>query len=106
MLIDDMVQAEFLIGVPSNKDFLLFIKHFENLRRVKETNAKGIENYVWDSVTTENHLVFASLFYRLAVASQSNGTFIPLTPKPYQIISDDNKVGEWDKYFDKLKYEK
>jgi len=106
MLIDDMVQAKFLIGVPSNKDFLLYIKHFENLRRVKETNAKGIEMFKWQSITTEDHLVFASLFYRLAVASQGNGTFLPETPKPYQIISDDNKVGKWSEYFDKLKYEK
>jgi hypothetical protein len=42
----------------------------------------------------------------LAVASEGNGVFIPENPKPYKIISDDNKVGEWAKYFDKLKYEK
>jgi hypothetical protein len=42
----------------------------------------------------------------MAVASQANGTFIPENPKPYQIISDDNKVGDWSKYFDKLKYSK
>jgi len=106
MLIDDMVQAKFLIGVPSNKDFLLFIKHFETLRRVKDTNAKGIEKYIWDSTTGEDHMVFSTLYYRLAVGSASNGAFLPAIPKPYQMITDDNKVGSWEKYFDGLKYEK
>lgn len=106
MMIDDMVNAKFLIGVPSNKEFVDFIKHFETLRRVKETNAKQIERYVWQSTTNVDHFVFGCLYYRLAVASQGNGTFLPLTPKPYQIISDDNKVGEWSKFFDNLKYEK
>ena len=101
-----MVQAKFLISVPSNKDFLLFIKHFETLRRVKETNAKGIERYIWGSTTNEDHLVFACLYYRLAVSSQATGVFMPEKPKPYNIIGDDNKVGEWQKYFDNLKYEK
>lgn len=106
MMIDDMVQAKFLIAVPSNKEFVDYIKHFETLRRVKETNAKGIERYVWQSTTNVDHFCFATMYYRLAVASEANGTFLPLTPKPYQIISDDNKVGQWDKYFDKLKYTK
>lgn len=106
MMIDDMVQAKFLIGVPSNKEFLDYIKHFETLRRVKETNAKQIERYVWQSTTNVDHYCFATLYYRLAVASQANGTFLSETPKPYQIISDDNKVGEWKKYFDNLKYER
>ncbi len=104
MMIDDMVSAKFLIGVPSNKDFLDFIKHFETLRRVKETNAKGIERYVWQSTTNVDHFCFAQMYYRLAVASQANGSFIPEIPKPYSIISDDNKMGDWKKYFDNLKY--
>jgi hypothetical protein len=104
MMIDDMVQAKFLIGVPSNKDFIDFIKHFETLRRVKATNAKGIERYVWESTTGQDHFCFAQMYYRLAVASQGNGAFIPEIPKPYQLISNDNKVGEFSKYFDSLKY--
>ena len=103
MLIDDMVQAKFLIGVPSNKDLVEYIKHFETLRRVKETNAKGIERYVWDSTTGVDHYCFATLYYRLAIKSQSNGVFMSDAPKPYNIINN-NKVGEWDNYFDKLKY--
>ncbi len=104
MMIDDMVQAKFLIAVPSNKEFLDYIKHFETLRRVKDTNAKGIERYIWESTTGQDHFCFSTLYYRLAVASQGNGTFLPETPKPYQLISDDNKMGEFTKYFDSLKY--
>lgn len=106
MMIDDMVQAKFLIGVEQNKDLLLLIKHFETLRRVKETTAKGIERYVWQSTTNEDHLCFALLYYRIALMGQSSGQFISETPKPYQIISDDNKVGDFSKYFDSLKYER
>jgi len=106
MMIDDMVQAKFLVGVPSNKEFVEYIKHFETLRRVKDTNAKGIERYIWESTTNVDHYCFATLYYRLAVGSASNGAFLPETPKPYQIISDNNKVGEWSKYFDNLKYSK
>lgn len=104
MLIDDMVTAKFLIAVPSNKEFLDFIKHFETLRRVKDTNAKGIEKYIWESTTNVDHYCFATLYYRLAVSSQGNGAFLPETPKPYQLISEDNKLGEFSKYFDSLKY--
>jgi hypothetical protein len=104
MLIDDMVQAKFLIAVPSNKEFLDFIKHFETLRRVKETNAKGIERYVWQSTTNVDHFCFSSLYYRLAVASQGNGAFLSEVAKPYSIITEDNKMGDWQKHFDSLKY--
>lgn len=104
MMIDDMVQAKFLIGVPSNKDFVEYIKHFETLRRVKETNAKQIERYVWASTTNVDHYCFATMYYLLAVRSQGNGVFMADQPKPYQIISDNGKVGEWKKHFDNLKY--
>jgi len=106
MMIDDMVQAKFLISVPSNKEFIDYIKHFETLRRVKETNAKGIERYVWQSTTNVDHYCFATMYYLIAVASLGNGVFLSDTPKPYKIISDDNKVGDFNKYFDSLKYER
>lgn len=106
MLIDDMVQARFLIGIPSNKEMLNYIKHFETLRRVKETNAKGIERYVWQSTTNEDHYCFATLYYRLASMGESAGEFLSATPKPYEYISADNVTGNFKDYFDSLKYER
>lgn len=74
-MLSDMIEAKFLIAVPSDKELLLYIKHFETMRRVKETNAKGIERYIWDSTTGENHFVFATLYYWLALQGQGAGTF-------------------------------
>lgn len=74
-MISDMVEAKFLIGVPSDKNLLWFVKHFETLRRVKVVNNKGIERYTWDSTTGEDHGVFACLYYWLALQSQGSGQF-------------------------------
>jgi len=74
-MLTDMIEAKWLISTPADKDFQMFIKHFETLRRTKVTNNKGIERYVWDSTTGEDHLVFACLYAYLAMLSQGAGTF-------------------------------
>lgn len=74
-MLTDMVEAKFLIGVETNKDFLEYIKHFETMRRVKVTNNAGIERYVWDSTTGVNHLVFATLYGYIARLGAGAGTF-------------------------------
>lgn len=74
-MLSDMIEAKFLIAIPSDKELLLYIKHFETMRRVKETNNKGIERYVWDSTTGENHFVFATLYYWLAMQGRGAGQF-------------------------------
>src|SRR3990167_2141409 len=71
----DMIEAGWLISVKADKEFQLFIKHFETLRRAKVTNNKGIERYVWDSTTGEDHYVFSTLYYRLAVMAGGAGGF-------------------------------
>lgn len=40
-----MIEAKWLIGVPSDEMFRLYIKHFETLRREKVVNNRGIERY-------------------------------------------------------------
>lgn len=92
-MLSDMIEARFLIGVPSDKDLLLYIKHFETMRRVKETNAKGIERYIWDSTTGENHFVFATLYYWLALQGNGSGVFwkeLTLSDKKPAIDADNN----------------
>lgn len=74
-MIADMVEGKFLIGLPSDKMFLKYIKHFETLRRIKELTNKGIERYVWASTTGEDHFVFATLYWWLAVQSMGAGKF-------------------------------
>jgi len=90
-MLTDMIEAKWLIGVTPDKEFQLFIKHFETLRRMKVTNNKGIERYVWESTTGEDHYVFSTLYSYLAVLSQGAGVFFNEDPgdKP-SVISVDN----------------
>jgi len=71
----DMVEAKHLIGVATDKEFQLYIKHYETLRREKVVNNKGIERYVWESTTGEDHYVFADLYSYLAMLGTGSGTF-------------------------------
>lgn len=91
-MLTDMIEAKFLIGTPTDANFQLFIKHFETLRRAKVVNNKGIERYVWDSTTGEDHFVFATLYYYLAVMASGSGTFygeVTKADKP-SVLGGDN----------------
>ena len=70
-----MIEAKWLIGVLTDAEFRLYIKHFETLRREKVVNNKGIERYVWGSTTGEDHYVFGDLYSYLAMLSAGSGTF-------------------------------
>jgi len=74
-MLTEMIEAKFLIGVKPDKDFTLFIKHFETLRRAKVVNNKGIERYIWESTTGEDHFVFATLYAYLAWLTLGSGEF-------------------------------
>jgi len=74
-MLTDMVEAKFLLGIETNRDLLEYIKHFETLRRVKETNSKGIERYTWQSTTGVDHYVFATLYGYLARLGNGAGVF-------------------------------
>lgn len=71
----DMAEAKYLIGLATDKEFQLYIKHYETLRREKVTNNKGIERYIWASTTGEDHYVFADLYSYLAMLSGGAGVF-------------------------------
>lgn len=88
----NMIEAKHLIGVAPDADFRLFIKHYETLRRMKVVNNKGIERYVWESTTGEDHFVFADLYAYLASLSQGAGVFFkePLESDRPPVIDADN----------------
>lgn len=88
-----MIEAEWLIGVPSDADFRLYVKHYETMRREKVTNNKGIERYVWESTTGEDHFVFSDLYAYIAMLGQGSGElFAPLTNELPIFIGSDNKI--------------
>lgn len=70
-----IIEAKWLIGLTPDEMFRLYIKHFETLRRAKVVNNKGIERYVWESTTGEDHFVFADLYSYLAMLGNGAGTF-------------------------------
>lgn len=88
-----MIEAKWLIGVKTDEMFRLYIKHFETLRREKVVNNKGIERYVWESTTGEDHFVFADLYSYLAMLGSGSGTFfgeITRADLPHVIDADNN----------------
>ena len=72
-MIEEIVQARILFGMPSDREMGEFVKHFETLRRVKVVDNRGIESYEWQSTTGVDHFVFACLYYYLATLSKGNG---------------------------------
>ena len=89
-MLTDMIEAKFLIAVPTDKNFQDFIKHFETLRRTKVVNNKGIERYVWDSTTGTDHYVFACLYAYLAMQGEGAGIYFGEDVEKQSVISADN----------------
>lgn len=85
-----MIEAKWSIGVSSDELFRLYIKHFETLRREKVVNNKGIERYVWDSTTGEDHFVFADLYSYIAMLGNGSGIFYSEVPEKQSILGADN----------------
>lgn len=98
-LIDRILNADILFGVPSDNDLKRYVTHWETLRRVKVTDTKGIESYEWESTTGEDHFVFATLYYYLARLGEGNGTFIADKPGGVNFIGRDNVVGDLSDVF-------
>lgn len=92
-MLTDMIEAQFLIGVKPDKEFQLFIKHFETLRREKVVNNKGIERYIWGSTTGEDHYVFSSLYSYLAMQGAGSGIF-------YNEMEEKKSVLDYDNVYD------
>lgn len=85
-VINDIIETNFLIGIPADKDLKKFIEHFETLRRVKEVDAMGIERYVWESTNGQDHYCFALAFYRLAVMMGGSGAFWQNQDRKPQVV--------------------
>lgn len=95
----DILEAKWLIGVTPDKEFSLFIKHFETLRRVKVVNNKGIERYVWESTTGEDHYVFSTLYADIARKIGSGDAELLNEPEKYEFIGRDNVMGDFEELF-------
>lgn len=99
-MLTNMIEAKWLIGVESNKDWHDYIKHYESLRRVKVTNNAGVERYVWESTNDTDHFVFSDLYAYIATLSYGSGAvFGDKKEKDYEMINEYNQTGDWSQYF-------
>lgn len=88
-IVHDLMEGKILFSLPNDQNFRLLVQHYGDLRRVKETNKLGIEHYIWDSLTGDDHLLFATLFYWVSVQLYGGGTgaeFLGTNPIPDAII--------------------
>ncbi len=94
-MIDEILNAKILFGMPSDMDLKAYVRHWETLRRVKVADARGIESYEWDSTTGEDHYVFATLYYYLARLGVGGGALFTLSDdKKPELIDKDGNVGD------------
>lgn len=100
-LIDEILNARMLFGMPSDRDLHDYLRHWETLRRVKVVNNRGIERYEWDSTTGEDHFVFATLYYYLARLGRGSGEFFrPVDPSELKELIRDGTMGDLAETFE------
>ena len=87
-VVTDLLDGKILYSLPSDRDFRDYLKHCGDLRRVKETNNRGIEKYIWDSLTGEDHYFFATLYWWIAKQTFIAGAteFIGANGPPQAVI--------------------
>ena len=97
-LIDEILNAKMLFGLSSDSEIKNYLKHWETLRRIKTVDNRGIESFEWDSTTGEDHYVFATLYYYLAILSGTGiGAYLPEALRGTGskiLIGRDNVVGD------------
>lgn len=86
-MVDDLLAGKILFSVPNDQAFRTFIAQCGDLRRVKEVDSIGVERYVWESLTKDDHGAFALLFYWMARQTHvSGGGSVIGTPSPPKSI--------------------
>lgn len=91
-LIDHILQAKCLFSMASDMSMREYIAHWLTMRRVKSTNAKGIEFYEWTSTNDTDHYCFATLYWYLAVQTGGSGmVFGDADYKETPVIDKDNR---------------
>lgn len=68
-LIDVLLRGKLLFNIENHKDIKTYLAHWEALRRERVEKRNGEEIYEWTSTNGEDHFVFATLYYYLALAS-------------------------------------
>lgn len=65
--VGEFMAGEILLALDPNDPALpYFITHWETVRRQPKETPLGQVVYEWDTVSTEDHFVFATLYYRMA----------------------------------------
>lgn len=67
-IVDKHVERKHLYQMEA-EDLEVYIKHFSTLYRFVTRNSLGIEQYVWDTTSSEDHYVFADIYAELALGA-------------------------------------
>lgn len=65
-LIDELFHGKLLYACEKDASFEEYLSHWVTLRRVKETDASGIDRYFWESQNKQDHYVLSSVYYKIA----------------------------------------
>jgi len=90
-LIDYILKANCLFSMPSDMSMREYISHWLTMRRIKSTNAKGIEFYQWTSTNDVDHFAFATLYWYLAVQTRGQGHVFTENEKVPPAIDNSNR---------------
>ena len=83
-LIDSLVNRKIRYQVDP-QELNTYVRHFESLYKIKETDNLGIERSVWESKGAD-HFVFATVYAMIALSSITISETEAVTYKPYKPI--------------------
>ena len=73
-LIDVLLRAKLLFNIDNHQELKTYLAHWEALRRERVEKRNGEEIYEWTSTNGEDHFVFATLYYYIALLSFGGGS--------------------------------
>lgn len=86
-VINEFLRGKILVGLATNKLLRTYLAHWETLRRIKEMDKNGVERYVWESTTGQDHFAHATAYYYLATLAKGYGVVMSTAlPKEPELI--------------------
>lgn len=106
-VIDDLVDGNIKFYEMLPEDLEDYIKHWQTLSQIEEEDSLGITRKVWQT-SGENHYVFATIYYYLALLRAGKGEVIqwarkdktplehdPQSPSPVEMAKKQNIKTDW-----------
>lgn len=96
-IVRDLLEGKIIYALPADRDFQEYLKHCSVMRRIKVTNSKGIERYIWEALdnakstsigtpTKPDHYFFATIYWWIAKETMGTGAVLSEDPKKLDSI--------------------